>query len=143
AALMRNLRQERLIIGAQAVAACEAIVDTCIELAQSHRVFQRPTFDRFAIAEMATEARVARASLNEALLQHIDRELEHAQDAMIKWWSTELQNKLATRAIELFGESILMEDHFIARSYADSRITTIFGGTSEIQKEIVCRSLGV
>jgi alkylation response protein AidB-like acyl-CoA dehydrogenase len=145
--LMMNLPQERLIIGAQAVAACEAILEMCLTYAKEREAFGRPIgkfqHNRFLLAEMATEARVARAFLDDCLRKHLAKELTAVDAAMIKWWTTELQNKLVNQGVQLHGGYGYMMEYPIARAYVDSRISTIYGGTTEIQKEIIGRSLGI
>jgi alkylation response protein AidB-like acyl-CoA dehydrogenase len=145
--LMQNLPQERLIIAAQAVAASEAIVDMCLDYAKTREAFGKPIgkfqHNRFLIAEMSTEVRVARAFLNECLAKHLDGKLDAVDASMAKWWSTELQNKLANQGVQLHGGYGYMMEFPIARAYLDSRISTIYGGTTEIQKEIIGRSLGL
>ncbi|HET7350230.1 MAG TPA: acyl-CoA dehydrogenase family protein [Marmoricola sp.] len=145
--LMMNLPQERLIIAAQAVAACEYIVELCLDYAKTREAFGKPIgkfqHNRFLIAEMATEARVARAFVNECLLKHLEGELEAVDASMAKWYATELQNKLVNQGVQLHGGYGYMMEFPIARAYLDSRISTIYGGTTEIQKEIIGRSLGL
>jgi len=145
--LMQNLPQERLIIAAQAVAASEAIVEMCLDYAKTREAFGKPIgkfqHNRFLIAEMSTEVRVARAFLNECLGKHLEGRLDAVDASMAKWWSTELQNKLANQGVQLHGGYGYMREFPIARAYLDSRISTIYGGTTEIQKEIIGRSLGL
>jgi alkylation response protein AidB-like acyl-CoA dehydrogenase len=145
--LMQNLPQERLIIGAQAVAAIEAVVEMCLDYAKTREAFGRPigTFqhNRFLVAEMATEATVARAFLDDCVRRHLDGQLTAVDAAMIKWWTTELQNKIVNQGVQLHGGYGYMTEFPIAKAYLDSRISTIYGGTTEIQKEIIGRSLGV
>ncbi len=145
--LMMNLPQERLIIGAQAVAAAEHVVELCLQYAREREAFGRPIgkfqHTRFLLAEMATEARVARAFLDDCMRKHLAKELTAVDAAMIKWWATELQNKLVTQGVQLHGGYGYMLEYPIARAFVDSRISTIYGGTTEIQKEIIGRSLGI
>jgi alkylation response protein AidB-like acyl-CoA dehydrogenase len=145
--LMMNLPQERLIIAAQAVAAAEAIVEMCIDYAKTREAFGKPIgkfqHNRFLIAEMATEARVARAFINECLEKHLDGKLTAVDASMAKWFATELQNKLVNQGVQLHGGYGYMMEFPIAKAYLDSRISTIYGGTTEIQKEIIGRSLGL
>jgi alkylation response protein AidB-like acyl-CoA dehydrogenase len=145
--LMMNLPQERLIIAAQAVAACEGIVEMCLDYAKTREAFGKPIgkfqHNRFLVAEMATEARVARAFLDECLRKHLDGKLTAVDAAMAKWWTTELQNRLANQGVQLHGGYGYMMEFPIAKAYLDSRISTIYGGTTEIQKEIIGRSLGL
>ena len=145
--LMQQLPQERLIIGAQAVAAIEAVVEMCLDHARTREAFGRPIgsfqHNRFLLAEMATEARVARAFLDDCVRRHLDGALTAVDAAMIKWWTTELQNKIVTQGVQLHGGYGYMSEFPIAKAFLDSRISTIYGGTTEIQKEIIGRSLGV
>ncbi len=145
--LMMNLPQERLIIAAQAVAACEAIVEMCLDYAKTREAFGKPIgkfqHNRFLIAEMATETRVARAFVNECLEKHLEGKLTAVDASMAKWHATELQNKLVNQGVQLHGGYGYMMEFPIAKAYLDSRISTIYGGTTEIQKEIIGRSLGL
>ena len=145
--LMMNQPQERLIIGAQAVAASEYVVELCLAYAKEREAFGRPIgkfqHNRFLLAEMATETRIARAFLAECLRKHLDGKLDVVDAAMIKWWATELQNKLVNQGVQLHGGYGYMTEYPIARAYLDSRISTIYGGTTEVQKEIIGRSLGL
>ncbi len=145
--LMMNLPQERLIIAAQAVAAAEAVVEMCLDYAKTREAFGKPIgkfqHTRFLVAEMATEARVARAFLNECLGKHLEGNLTAVDAAMAKWWCTELQNRLVNQGVQLHGGYGYMMEFPIAKAYLDSRVSTIYGGTTEIQKEIIGRSLGL
>ena len=145
--LMQNLPQERLIIAAQAVAACEGILAMCLEYATTREAFGKPIgkfqHNRFLVAEMATETTVARAFLDDCLRKHLDKKLTAVDAAMAKWWTTELQNKLVNQGVQLHGGYGYMMEFPIAKAYLDSRISTIYGGTTEIQKEIIGRSLGL
>ncbi|MCW2820720.1 MAG: acyl-CoA dehydrogenase [Marmoricola sp.] len=145
--LMMNLPQERLIIAAQAVAACEGIVAMCLDYAKTREAFGKPIgkfqHNRFLVAEMATETTVARAFLDSCLTKHLEGTLTAVDAAMAKWWTTELQNKLVNQGVQLHGGYGYMMEFPIAKAYLDSRISTIYGGTTEIQKEIIGRSLGL
>jgi acyl-CoA dehydrogenase len=145
--LMTNLPQERLIIAAQAAAACEAVLEMCLEHARTREAFGRPIgrfqHNRFLLAEMATETRVARVFVDDAVMKHVRKELDAVDAAMAKWWTTELQNRLVSQGVQLHGGYGYMTEFPIARAFLDSRISTIYGGTTEIQKEIIGRSLGL
>ncbi|WP_235736082.1 acyl-CoA dehydrogenase family protein [Nocardioides alcanivorans] len=145
--LMRNLRQERLAIGAQAVSACESLLEMCLAHAREREAFGRTLgsfqHNRFLLAEMATETRVARAFLDDCARRHLRGELAAEEAAMVKWWPTELQNRMAARALQLHGGAGYMRDHPVARAFLDGRITTIYGGTTEVQKEVIGRALGL
>ncbi len=145
--LMTNLPQERLIIAAQAVAACEAVLEMCLDHARTREAFGRPIgrfqHNRFLLAEMATETRIARTFLDDCLRRHLDGQLTTVDAAMAKWWTTELQHKLVNQGVQLHGGYGYMTEFPIARAYLDSRVSTIYGGTTEVQKEIIGRSLGL
>jgi alkylation response protein AidB-like acyl-CoA dehydrogenase len=142
-ALMTNLPQERLSIATMAAAACEAVLDMCLDYVKQREAFGRPigSFQntRFVIAEMATEAHVARVFVDDCVRRHLDAKLA----SMAKWWTTELQKKIVDQGVQLHGGYGYMREYPIARAFLDSRVQTIYGGTTEIQKEIIGRSLGL
>ncbi|NYG60163.1 alkylation response protein AidB-like acyl-CoA dehydrogenase [Nocardioides daedukensis] len=145
--LMMNLPQERLIIAAQAAAACDYMVEICLDYAKTREAFGKPIGKfqntRFLVAEMATEARITRVFLDDCISRHIKGELDATGASMAKYWATELQNKLVNQAVQLHGGYGYMMEYPVAKAYLDSRISTIYGGTTEIQKEIIGRSLGL
>jgi alkylation response protein AidB-like acyl-CoA dehydrogenase len=145
--LMRNLPQERLSIAMTAAAACEAVLEMCLQHVKEREAFGRPigTFqhNRFVIAEMATEARIARVFVDDCVRLHNAGELDATGASMAKWWTTELQKKIVDQGVQLFGGYGYMREYPIARAFMDSRVQTIYGGTTEIQKEIIGRSLGL
>jgi alkylation response protein AidB-like acyl-CoA dehydrogenase len=145
--LMMNLPQERLIIAAQAAAACQYIYELCLDYAKTREAFGKPIgkfqHNRFLVAEMATEARIVQTFVDDCLKKHLAGELDSVGASMAKWWATELQNSMVNRGVQLHGGYGFMLEYPIARAYCDSRISTIYGGTTEIQKEIIGRSLGL
>jgi acyl-CoA dehydrogenase len=145
--LMQNLPQERLSIAVTAAAACEAVLEMCLTHVKERHAFGRPigSFQntRFVVAEMATEARVVRVFVDDCVRLHNAGELDAAGAAMAKWWTTELQKKIVDHGVQLFGGYGYMREYPIARAFVDSRVQTIYGGTTEIQKEIIGRSLGL
>ncbi len=145
--LMMNLPQERLIIAAQAAIACQYIFELCLDYAKTREAFGKPIgsfqHNRFLLAEMATEARVVQTFVDDCVKKHLTGDLDTVGASMAKWWSTELQNSMVNRGVQLHGGYGFMLEYPIARAYLDSRISTIYGGTTEIQKEIIGRSLGV
>jgi alkylation response protein AidB-like acyl-CoA dehydrogenase len=98
---------------------------------------------RFVMAEMATEAYVARTFLNHAVQRLNDGTADATLASMAKWWTTELQKKVVDNGLQMHGGYGFMMEYPIAKAYADTRIQTIYGGTTEIQKEIIGRSLGL
>jgi alkylation response protein AidB-like acyl-CoA dehydrogenase len=145
--LMMNLPQERLAIAMQAAAACQALVDLCMDYAQQREAFGKPIgkfqHNRFLIAEMATEARIAQVFVDDCISKHLLGKLDSTLASMAKYWTTELQNKMAGQAVQLHGGYGYMMEYPVAKAFIDSRISTIYGGTTEIQKEIIGRSLGI
>ena len=145
--LMTNLSQERLSIAVSAATACEVIVDETLRYAKDRTAFGRPIgkfqHNRFVIAEMATEAHIARVFVDDCIAQHLRGELDAKTASMAKYWVTELQNKLVDRGVQMHGGYGYMAEYPIARAFVNSRVQTIYGGTTEIQKEIIGRSLGL
>jgi long-chain-acyl-CoA dehydrogenase len=145
--LMMNLPQERLSIAMMAAAACEAVLDLSLDYVKEREAFGRPIGKfqntRFQIAEMATEARVARVFVDDCVRLHNLGELDAKGASMAKWWTTELQKKIVDQGVQLFGGYGYMTEYPIAKAFMDSRVQTIYGGTTEIQKEIIGRSLGL
>jgi acyl-CoA dehydrogenase len=145
--LMTNLAQERLSIAVSAAAACESLLDETLRYVKERTAFGRPigTFQatRFTVAEMATEAHIARVFIDDCLARHVAGELDAKTASMAKWWTTELQNTIADRAVQLHGGYGYMAEYPVARAFVNSRVQTIYGGTTEIQKEIIGRSLGL
>jgi alkylation response protein AidB-like acyl-CoA dehydrogenase len=95
------------------------------------------------LAEIATETAVARAFTDKAVLEHNEGRLSVTDAAMVKWWNTELCNRVVDRCVQLYGGYGYMREFPVARAFADSRVQTIFGGTTEIMKEIIGRDLGL
>ena len=145
--LMTNLSQERLSIAVSAATACEVVVDETLRYAKDRTAFGRPIgkfqHNRFVIAEMATEAHIARVFVDDCIAQHLRGELDAKTASMAKYWVTELQNKLVDRGVQMHGGYGYMAEYPIARAFVNSRVQTIYGGTTEIQKEIIGRSLGL
>src|SRR4051812_39594150 len=145
--LMHNLPQERLSIAAVAVAASRLVLDRTVEYCKSRTAFGRPIGKfqntRFELAEMHTEVTIAETYLEKAILEHNAGRFTADDAAMAKWWTTELQKRVVDRCLQLHGGYGYMLEYPVARAFLDSRIQTIYGGTTEIMKEIVGRSLGV
>ncbi|OXM46991.1 acyl-CoA dehydrogenase [Amycolatopsis thailandensis] len=143
--LMQQLPQERLIIAVTAVAGMEAAIDQTIAYTKDRQAFGRPIYNfqntKFKLAEAATEAAVSRAYLDQCIERHLRKELDVQGAAMAKLWTTERVNKVVDDCLQLFGGYGYMTEYPIARAWADIRISRIFGGTSEIMKEIISRTL--
>jgi long-chain-acyl-CoA dehydrogenase len=145
--LMMNLGQERISIAAMAVAAIENVLDMSLTYAKERTAFGKPIgsfqHNRFVLAEMATHAHIARVFINDCILKLNAGEVDPALASMAKWWTTELQKQVTDAGVQLHGGYGYMMEYPIARAYTDGRIQTIYGGTTEIQKEIIGRSLGI
>ncbi len=142
---MQQLPQERLTIAVSAIAAAEAALEWTIDYCKQRVAFGKPIGDfqntRFKLAEIKTELAVGRAFVDQCILAHNHGELSADEAAMAKWWTTELQKRAVDDCLQLFGGYGYMLEYPIARLYLDTRVQTIFGGTTEIMKEIIGRAL--
>ena len=145
AMLVDNLPQERLSIAVAGVAAARAALNWTIEYVRERKAFGQSigSFQntRFVLAEIATEVDVAQAHVDACTLALNEETLSAEDAAKAKWWCTELQKRAIDRCLQLFGGYGYMAEYPISRAYKDARITTIYGGTTEIMKEIIGRSL--
>jgi alkylation response protein AidB-like acyl-CoA dehydrogenase len=145
--LVHNLPQERLSIAAAGVAASEAALGWTLDYVKDRKAFGQPVGSfqnsRFKLAEMRTEIDMARVFVDRCVVALNAGELTAEEAAEAKWWCTELQKRVVDTCVQLHGGYGYMLEYPIARAYTDARITTIYGGTTEIMKEIVGRSLGV
>ncbi|WP_371482541.1 acyl-CoA dehydrogenase family protein [Kitasatospora sp. NBC_00315] len=143
--LMRNLAQERLAIAVAAIAAAEHLVEITTAYVKQREAFGRPLARlqhvRFEIAELATECAVTRAFVDRCITEHNRFALTPVDASMAKWWATELQKRTADRCLQLHGGYGYMSEFPVAKAFTDGRIQTIYGGTTEIMKEIIGRSL--
>jgi alkylation response protein AidB-like acyl-CoA dehydrogenase len=144
--LMANLPQERLSIAVAAVAAAEAILEQTIEYCRNRQAFGRSIGKfqntRFVLAELSTEVEIARHYVDKCVKALNAKELSPVDAAKAKWWTTELQNKVADRCLQLHGGYGYMMEYPVAKAFLDSRVQSIYGGTNEIMKEIIGRSFG-
>ncbi len=145
--LMTNLSQERLSIAVSAASACELVLEETLGYAKERTAFGKPIgafqHNRFVLAEMATDAHICRVFVDDCIKRHVAGELDAKTASMAKWWTTELQKKLVDQGVQMHGGYGYMMEYPIARAYVNSRVQTIYGGTTEIQKEIIGRSLGI
>lgn len=145
--LMRNLPQERLSIAAGAIASTEGVLERTLAYVTEREAFGKPvgTFQntRFELAEMVTAARVGRVYIDDLIARHSQGEVTAAEAAAAKFWTTEQLVDVVGRCLQLHGGYGYMLEYRIAQDYLDSRVTTIYGGTTEIMKEIVGRDLGL
>ena len=145
--LMQNLPQERISIAVMAAAAMESVLEGTIQYVKERKAFGKPigSFQnsRFLLAELSTEATAVRILVDEFIRLHLEEKLTAEQAAMAKWWTTEAQVRLVDRCLQLHGGYGYMREYSVAKAFLDARVQTIYGGTSEIMKEIVGRSLGL
>jgi alkylation response protein AidB-like acyl-CoA dehydrogenase len=145
--LMEKLPQERLSIAVVAVAAAQKVFDLTLEYCKGRTAFGKPIgsfqHNRFVLAEMATELEVARTYVDKAVLEHNAGRFTVQDAAMAKWWTTELQKRVVDQCVQLHGGYGYMLEYPVAKAFLDSRVQTIYGGTTEVMKEIIGRSLGV
>lgn len=143
--LMQELPQERLVIAVAAAAAAQHAFDITRDYVRERRVFGRPIAafqnTRFTLAEMATDLAVGWAFVDQCIARHLEGGLDAAGGAMAKLWLSEMQGRVVDRCLQLFGGYGYMEEYEIAHHFVDARVQRIYGGTSEIMKELIARFL--
>ena len=145
--LTGNLAQERLSIAMFGVAAARAAVDWTLEYVQERTAFGSSigSFQntKFVLAEVATEVDVVQAYVDQCVVALNAGKLSDADAAKAKYWCTDLQNRAIDRCLQLFGGYGFMSEYPIGRAYVDARVASIYGGTNEIMKTIIAKSLGL
>ncbi|MEM8501068.1 MAG: acyl-CoA dehydrogenase family protein [Pseudomonadota bacterium] len=143
--LMQQLPQERLSIACAAATIAEMAVEATVSYTKDRNAFGKTVFDfqntRFKLAECKTEATVSRAFVDHCIVKHLNGELTAEEASMAKWWCTQKQCDVVDECLQLHGGYGYMWEYPIARMYADSRVQKIYGGTNEIMKELISRSL--
>ena len=143
--LMNELPQERLIIANQAMAAIELALALTIDYVKERRAFGKAIIDfqntQFKLAELKSEATMAKAFVNHCVDQHLQGELDTATASMAKYLLTDLQGKVMDECLQLFGGYGYMNEYPIARMFRDARVQRIYGGTNEIMKVLISRTL--
>jgi alkylation response protein AidB-like acyl-CoA dehydrogenase len=143
--LMNQLPQERLSIAICGQGTAQRAYDEAVKFTKEREAFGGKVFDfqntRFTLASIATELQVGWAHIDWALARHVRGELTTAEASAAKLWHTELQNRVCDEALQLHGGAGYMNEYTIARLWRDSRVTRIFGGTNEIMKEVIGRSI--
>jgi alkylation response protein AidB-like acyl-CoA dehydrogenase len=145
--LMQELPWERLQIAIGAAAKCEAAIEWTRDYVNERKAFGKPVASfqntRFKLAELATEAQIARVFVDRCIELLMAKSLDTATASMAKYWVTELEGKVMDECVQLHGGYGFMWEFPIARAYADARVQRIYGGTNEIMKEVISRSLGL
>jgi len=143
--LMQELAWERLQIAIGATATMEAILDDTIEYTKNRSAFGKNIIEfqnsRFKLAEVKTEVQIARVFVDKCIEELLKGELDVATAAMAKYWCSDLENKIIDECLQLHGGYGFMWEYRVARAYADARVQRIYGGTNEIMKELISRTL--
>ena len=144
--LMEQLPQERLSIACGAMASAQNCLEWTVKYCRERQAFGKPigTFQnsRFKLAEMKTEIQIGQVFIDRCVMLLNQRKLTADVAAMAKWWSTELLKRVVDQCVQLHGGYGYMLEYPIAKAFIDTRMQTIFGGTTEIMKEIIGRSMG-
>ncbi len=143
--MMQQLPQERLIIGCGAVGAMEGAVARTVAYCKEREAFGGPLTQfqntRFQLAEVKTKTAVSRAFLDECISEHLRGELTVDKAAMQKYWLTDTQGEVLDACLQLHGGYGFMQEYAVGEMWADARVQRIYGGTNEIMKELIARSL--
>lgn len=143
--LMKQLPWERLLIAIQALGAIDFALEQTIAYTKDRKAFGQRVMDfqntRFKLAECKTKAEVLRAFVNDCIGKLIDGTLDAPTASMAKYYGSEVQNEIMHECLQLFGGYGYMTEYPIARLYADARVQMIYGGTNEIMKELIARSI--
>ena len=143
--MMFDLPYERMIIAVAAVAAMEGALDATRQYVKERQAFGKAIGDfqhsRFTLAEAATIARVARSFVDDCVARVASGTLDTATAAMAKWWTTDMQQKVLDDCVQLHGGYGYMNEYLVCRMFADARVQRIYGGTNEIMKELIARTL--
>ncbi len=145
--LMEQLPWERLQIAITAVAAAQAAIDWTVAYVKDRKVFGQAVASfqntRFKLAEMQTEVQIAQVFVDKCTELVLQDKLDTATASMAKYWCSDLQCKVMDECVQLFGGYGYMWEYPITRAYADARVQRIYGGTNEIMKEVITRSMGL
>ncbi|GAA1276531.1 long-chain specific acyl-CoA dehydrogenase [Pseudonocardia aurantiaca] len=143
--LMQNLAQERLSIAVGCAAGAAAALDLTLAYTKERTAFGRPVAafqnTRFELAEIDTEVSVTRAFVDRCISEHVAGRLSVTDAAKAKWWASDVLKRVVDRCVQLHGGYGYMLEYPIAKAFVDSRVQSIFGGTNEIMKEIIGRTL--
>ena len=145
--LVRKLPQERMSIAVSAVAEARAAFELTLDYVKQRRAFGQPigSFQnsKFTLAEVVTEIDVTQSFVDSCVVALNEGELSADDAAKAKWWATELQGRVVDRCLQLHGGYGFMAEYPIARAFTDARVTRIYGGATEIMKEVIARNLGL
>ncbi len=143
--LMQQLPQERLQIGGTAIAMAERAIAITSDYVKERKAFGKAVIDfqntQFKLAELKTEATIGRVFYNHCVERHLNGGLDPVTASMAKYWLSDLQNKVVDECLQLHGGYGYMNEYPIARMFRDARVQRIYGGTNEIMKLLIARSL--
>ena len=143
--LMNELPRERLILAVGCVAAAEGMLDITVEYTLERQAFGAPIAKlqntKFVLADIKTEIELNKALAEKYVARYVDGDLTPVEASMSKLAASEMQGRVADQCVQLFGGYGYMREYPISRAYLDARIQRIYGGTSEIMKELISRSL--
>ena len=143
--LMQNLPQERLSIACTAATIAEMAIEETVTYVKECKAFGKPVMNfqntRFKLAECKTESTIMRTFVDQCMIEHAHGQLSAEKVSMAKWWCSQKQCDIVDECLQLHGGYGYMWEYPIARLYADSRVQKIYGGTNEIMKELISRSL--
>jgi len=143
--LMQQLPQERLMVGTAAVSMAERALALTIDYVKERKAFGKPLLDfqntQFKLAELKTEITIARIFYNDCVTRHLAGDLDATTASMAKYWLSDLQGRVVDECLQLFGGYGYMNEYPIARMWRDARVQRIYGGTNEIMKLLIARSL--
>ena len=143
--LMGDLPYERILIGVSGVAAMEGALAATLNYTKERRAFGQPIAEfqntKFRLAELATIVRVARTFIDDCISRVAAGKLDTVTASMAKWWISDMQQQVLDQCVQLHGGYGYMNEYLVCRMFADSRVQRIYGGTNEIMKELIARSL--
>lgn len=145
--LMAKLQQERIMVSLVAQASAERCLRLTLDYVKERKVFGQPLSKfqntQFTLAEIASEIQVGRSFIDQLVLQHMAGRDVVQEVSMAKYWICEMENRVATRCLQLFGGYGYCKEYEISRMWTDARIQTIYAGTSEVMKLVISRGLGL
>lgn len=143
--VMQELPQERLLIADMAVASAEAVFELSREYANERKAFKGSLSDqqtvKHKLAEMKTDCLVGRAFVDQCIALHAEKKLDSSMASMAKFWCSDLQSKIADHGVQIHGGWGYMWEYPVCRHYVDARVQSIYGGSNEIMKELIARSI--
>jgi acyl-CoA dehydrogenase len=143
--LMGELPQERLIIAMGGMTTIERALEETVKFTKERKAFGQTIWDfqntQFVLADLKAKGTAAKIFVNDCIAKHLKGELDVPTACMAKYWVTELQGEVVDKCLQLHGGAGYINDYPIARMFRDSRITRIFGGSNEIMKMVIARSM--